>query len=157
MDPIAAGQARFQRGRQQVHAPESDEDADSGAACREHEALDGQLTREPGAARSERDTNGHLAPTRRRSGEHEIGHVGTRDQQQQPDGAEKNQQRALDVTHEAAAQRRQIDPDVPIGLWKVFCQPPGDGGHVRLRLIDGDVSLQPREHVEDPQRPVFRL
>ena len=57
VDPIAAGQARFQRGRQQVHAPESDEDADSGAACREHEALDGQLTREPGAAGSERDTN----------------------------------------------------------------------------------------------------
>ena len=57
VDSVATGQARFQRGRQQVHAPESDEDADSGSACREHEALDGQLTRDPGASGSERYTN----------------------------------------------------------------------------------------------------
>src|SRR5262245_40171536 len=103
----------------------------------ERDALSEQLPYEPAPAGAERTTDGDLALPDRRSREQQVGDVGTRDQQHEPDRAQERQQGRAHVADQVVVQ--WDDAKRPAGRRRVVgavLTPQGGSQRIDARLRD---------------------
>src|SRR5207248_6970950 len=72
-------------------------------------------------------------------------------QQDESGSSKQQQQHRTHLTDNRVTQPLQLDPGVTVRLRIQLCQVLGDGVHVRVRLLDRDSRLQPRNHIEPVQ------
>ena len=122
-------------------------DPDHARRGRQHEALGQELTHDAPPPRPQRGPYGQLLRPARRASQEEVTHVGARDEQDEPDGAQEQPQLHLHVAHhhrlESLHHRRP--PGTPFdGL--LGPDPLGERENIRPRLLDRDAGLQATEH-----------
>ena len=122
---------------------------------RQQDVLRQQLPHQPAAACPHRDPDGDLACPRRAPCQLEVGHVGARDQKQEPDGTEEQAQTR---PHIATRDRHiEIVPQSrrePLGRerrWFSRCQALVEGGELCLGDIRGDPGCQPDDGIDPLQ------
>ena len=103
------------------------------------------------AADAERALHRRVAPARLRPHDHQPGHVGAGDQQQERHAAEENEQGRLGVAEDVVRQGR--DDRAPRAQPREvrFPQPRHDDVHLRPRLVQGAARRQATDRVEDPE------
>ena len=102
-----------------LDAQAGDQQAEGAAREREEGRLGEELADDAAAARAEGRADGDLLAPAERPGEHEVGDVGARDQEDEPDRAEQHQQRRPHVADELLVQRdhRAPQPLLSSGYW----------------------------------------
>ena len=102
-------------------------------------------------ADAERAPHRRVAPARLRPHDHQAGHVGTGDQQQERHAAQENEQGGLGVAEDVVGQGR--DDRAPRAQPREvrFPQPRHDDVHLRPRLVHGAARGQASDRVEDPE------
>ena len=102
------------------------------------------LTQEIGPARAERDAHALSRLARRCAHEQQVGHVQTRNQQQQPDRAKQNPQRPPEwIGGDPCARRVQRRAETGIVLRVLSLEVLHDGHEIRRRRFDGHARLDP--------------
>ncbi len=95
----------------------------------------------------------HREVTRRPGGprQHQVRHVGARDQQHQPHRAEQHPERPADAAHHLLVRRHQLHAPPRVRVGMLLRQFRGNRVHLGLRLRDRLAGRQPSD---DPVHPV---
>ncbi len=105
------------------------------------QSLREQLANNATASRSERDANAQLAHAAGGAGQQQIGGVAAGDQKHDGHGAEQQPKQRTNVAHGAVNEVLHRAPQ-PCICGVELVEPRHDGGHLRLRLGDGDAGLE---------------
>ena len=110
------------------------------------------MAHERAATRSEREPDCHLAGAITRAREKKIGHVHTRNQQQQSDndhydGSQSDLRGAEHWMHAGLRLRHDGDAGLRVRLGELSAQLRTDRLHARARLLHRDTGPQPRHNV----------
>ena len=119
-------------------------DQQPGRAAQEREegAFDQELARQPGAGGAERRADRELPAARGRTGEKQVGHVGARDQQYAPHGAEEDQEPRAQVAVQPLVQRDHGDAELPEPLGQILGPAP-DRLQLRARFLERHPGPKP--------------
>jgi hypothetical protein len=145
--------------RSSAIAERRESNRDDAAHEREQEALGEQLTNDPAAAGTDRQTDRDLPFARRGSSEQEVGHVRAGDQQHQADRRHQHEQRLLKSLPEERptraagtdldARREEAPANVrSIGRRHGIDKLRPHDRETRLGLRRRDVWVRPRQHPE---------
>ena len=99
----------------------------------------------PRAARSD-----ELAPPRDRARQQQVGDVGARNQQHEPDGGEQDEKGRPHVAAQGVAHRRDRNGAGLVIGWMLPAQLLADAVHLGRRAVDGDARLQLGQGVNGP-------
>ena len=153
------GQARqvgWLQAAQSLHGDEGQHQSATRAKRGQHEALGQQLHRDAAAAGAERDAHRELVLPRERARQHQVGHVGARNEQDEADGPEQNPQRPPHRADYLIEQRHDVEREAAIrrvDIRKVAAQPGGQDVHLLPRRVHAHARLQPRDDVVVLGRP----
>ena len=136
------------------HADDGEGDAANGRRRGEQQTFDGELTEKPQAAGAERRADGDLAATGAATREQQVGHVGARDQQDEPDGRQQDDQAG---PHRAEDDgRERLDEHAPRRvLGELPFEVRGNRGQLFLDRVGR--SARSPEHEERMRRSRPRL
>ena len=122
---------------------------ESGSRNRDQERLDEELDDDAAAAGAERETDGDLAGAGRCPGQRQVGQVGARNEQEEPDGGKQDIQRAAQRGRRILGfERKDAGGPTLVQLRIGPPQPLRDGRHLGPCLGERDASTQPRRHVQ---------
>jgi hypothetical protein len=144
----ARHRARLERA-QRVHAPHCDPEPEDAAGQRQQHALGEELPQQASPRGPERRANGHLALAVRHPDQHEVGHIGAGDEQDQRHRAEKDEQRRADLAHDPLLQSDQLHTPAGIARRILGLEPSRDRRQLRPRGLDGDARRQPADHLQE--------
>ena len=132
-------------------------EADHAADRRQHDALGEELGEEATSGRAHRRTDRHFALPRRAAREQQVGDVGARDQQHEPDRAEHHPQRGHQVRREEVVLER-LDAGAPAGVrcGELLGDLFRDGHHVGIGLRQRHPALE-TPHDQQPVEIVVDL
>ena len=133
------------RGDEQRSDPLRGQKTKHASGCGEDHAFREELRNQPAAAGTQRRANGEFPSASRGADHQQIGHVGASDQQNESHGAEKNQQKRLDLPDDAVAQRNHEHLNAAVLLWVGGGQARVDGIHFRAGLRGRDAGRQAAE------------
>ncbi len=91
-------------GRQELDSPKREQQPRRATRKPKHDALDQHLPDQPPSAGAKGSADRDFTLTRRRSRQHQVGHVGAGDQKYESNGAKKNEERLLDVSDDLRVQ-----------------------------------------------------
>jgi hypothetical protein len=154
---FGAGKTPGEERGQRVDAPRRQEEAERAAGERQHDALGEHLPHDAPARRAERRADGELPLAGGRSREHQVGHVGAGDEQDERHGREQDPQPGTRPAHQPIGERLDRNGDVGVRLWIRARERFALRGNLRPRLIDADPLFQTRESAEDPETAVLGL
>ena len=131
---------RIERDRGEREAADAAEDGD-------HGALRQQLAQQAAASAAYRHPHRELRGAPRAAGQHQVGDVDARDQQDEQHRALEQQQRRLHRFDLARLQRDDARADVRVRARVLLGQPGRDGVHLCPRFLERHVRTQPSDHV----------
>ena len=123
----------------------------------QHQAFDEQLADDAPASGAKGGADGDFAGTAEGSGQQQIGDVGAGDQKDESDSAEEGEEdQAQAVGRGHLIEALGEEPGIAIGVGKLDCQAPGEGGHLSARGVDRCARGQATEELEVAIAEVFR-
>ena len=108
-------------------------------------------TKQTSPADPERTLHRDVPPARLRPHDHQSGHVGAGNQQQEHPAAEQHEQGRLGVAEDGVGQRRDDHPPGVPPREVRLPQPRHDDVHLRPRLLQRAARGQAADRVEDPE------
>ena len=137
-----------QDGDDETDAEARDRESRGAAEEREQGRLGEELAHDAAAARAEGRADRELLAAAERPGQHEVGHVRARDQEDEAHRAEQHEQRRPHIADEVLVQRDDRRPPALVVRGVLGRKPRGDGVHLRPCAGDARAGLQAREHQE---------
>ena len=134
-----------------------EQQAERGAAEREHEAFGQQLADQARARRAERGPHRDLRLTRGGAGEQQVREIRARDQQDRADRREQQEQRRAEASADVRLQRREPRPPARAAVLPFAVQGARQRVHFGLRRLDAHAGLQPADEREGVAPLIVRL
>ncbi len=156
-DLAGAGDAVGAHGHQHPRARDPEGEPQQAAGEAEHEALGQELAHQAAARGAQGSADRDLALARRHAGEQEIGHVGTRDQQDHAHGHHENQQGRPNGLDHPVLEQHEVHAPSRVVVRVLLLEPLGDAGDLRLRALQGHPVREPADDAEVVGTPLLGI
>jgi hypothetical protein len=145
-DLLEAWQIGRRRGHQCRHAPARENEPDAPSDHAQQRTLSEKLSDQSRAPAADGRPHHHLAGSRRRPREEQVGDVRARNQEYKRDRPEQHVERRPRVPYDHVLKRQDDDGLVDVADRVLALETCGDRRHLGLRLFEPHVGAQPPDH-----------